>query len=151
MGVHRFEMMPTVMKARAGQVAQGMTRIVKRAHGAVSSAVIRATPVDKGVARSNWVGNLNGPFRGVIPAYSPGHKLGLGETANATAAIGQNKAVALGFLAGKNMAIHTSNSVRYMGKLNAGGHSSQAPVAGFIDLAVQTGVVSVKGMTVLRR
>jgi hypothetical protein len=86
--------------------------------------LVRGTPVDKGVARSNWRVTLNAPSTTVIPAYAPGRKLGIGETANASAAIGAGRAVIA--RAREGSTIHISNSIPYLTKLR-NGHSQQQP------------------------
>jgi len=49
-----------------------------------ANTAIMGTPVDTGEARSNWRGSPSkNPPRGQIPAYAPGGKLGINETANA--------------------------------------------------------------------
>lgn len=86
--------------------------------------LVRGTPVDKGVARSNWRVTLNAPSTTIIPAYSPGQKLGIGETANASAAIAAGRAVIA--TAREGATIHIANSIPYLEKLR-NGHSQQQP------------------------
>lgn len=145
-----FDKMPAVMRRRAKEVSEGTTKIVQRAGSVVDRELVLNTPVDKGPARSNWVGTLNVPFTGTIPAYAPGNKLGLGERANAEAAIAQaNVAIRL-FRALRDKSLHFTNNIRYIEALNNRGTSSQVP-AFFVQRAVQAAIVSVKGMKVLRK
>lgn len=146
--VKPFELMPSVMRKRAAEVVTGTTRIVRRAATAIDRRAVRDTPVDKGVARSNWVGTLNVPFSGVIPAYSPGSKLGLQERANAQAAIAQAQVAIRGYEVGRSRSIHLTNNVPWLGRLNSG--SSQQAPALFVQKAIQTGILSIKGAKVLK-
>lgn len=96
---------------------------VKKTALAVDAAVVFATPVDTGRARSNWIPSLNTPdTRTVEPGQKP----------DAEAAISAYKLADT---------IYISNSLPYIQRLNEG-HSKQAP-AGFVDIAVRTGVATV--------
>jgi hypothetical protein len=52
-----------------------------------ASRVIRNSPVDTGLLRSNWVITLKAPSTQLRPPHFPGRKLGRAEKANAAAAI----------------------------------------------------------------
>lgn len=112
----------------------------------VDRAVVVATPVDTGMARSNWVGTLDAPFAGIIPPYAPGSKLGLAEGGNASAAMEQALIAIARFSVLRNLAIFITNNTPYMFKLNAG-TSKQAPI-GFVRLAVKAGIASIRGMKI---
>lgn len=123
------------MRKRVLRHAQAEPIIVKRAIKAALKAVVRATPVDTGEARSNWRVGVGAPTRGVIPPYAPGKKLGLSETGNASAAIAAgiariNTVKNTGFL---KTALYLSNHTRHISILNTG-HSGQAS-EGFIERA----------------
>lgn len=71
MSVHQFEDLPVVMQKYEQQIATLATLAVQRAALAGGDYLARETPVDTGVARSNWVMTVDAPFTGVIPAYAP--------------------------------------------------------------------------------
>lgn len=112
---------------------------------AIDQAVVLGTPVDTGRARSNWRVSINQPVPEEIPPYVPGSKLGLGETANASAAIEQGLTV-LASHRGAGGAIWISNNVHYIGMLE-NGHSPQN--RGFVKAAVLQGKVLLKRFTLL--
>jgi len=99
---------------------------LRKAARAGSVNVIRNTPVDKGVLRSNYVANLNAPFGGTIPAYAPGRKLGLSETQNAAGAIQQNESVISQFLNVQSQDLWIVNNVDYFEKINNNGSKQSA-------------------------
>lgn len=146
--VKPFSAMPGVMRDRAAEVQRGTTVIVRRAARAIDRGVVFGTPVDEGTARSNWVATLNVPFSGVIPAYAPGSKLGIAERGNAQGAIVQASGVINQYQAGRTRTIHFTNNVPYIERLN-NGSSLQAP-AMFVQRGIQAGIVSLKGVRVLR-
>lgn len=128
------------IRKRSSQIENAGSRIVRATSKRALKALINATPVDKGVARSNWRVGIGASTSAVIDAYSPGKKLGIGERANANAAIAAGFARIDGVRGvsgrggGLKTAIYISNSVPYIEKLNAG-FSKQAP-AGFIEVAL---------------
>lgn len=102
----------------------------------VDQAVVLATPVDTGRARSNWRVSAGAPDGNVREPYVPGEG---GSTAaqNTRAALAQGREAIAG--AGANVrAIYISNNLPYIQPLNDGS-SAQAP-AGFVELAVQRGI-----------
>ena len=125
------------IRRRGRQVENSASRIVRQTASTYLRTVVKATPVDKGVARSNWRVGIGAPTRSVIGAYAPGKKLGIGESANASAAInaGLTRIASARGVSGVGLktAIYISNNVKYIEKLNDGS-STQAP-AGFIDRA----------------
>lgn len=129
------------------EVEGGVERAVKDCAVAVTCAVIHATPVDTGRARSNWTAELDQAFQNLFPAHVPGEK-GSTATANAEIAIEKAEAVIEQFDIGKNGSIHISNSLPYIGALNDG-HSAQAP-ADFVKLAVMDGLATVRGAKILK-
>jgi hypothetical protein len=104
---------------------------------AADQAVVLATPVDKGRARSNWLVELDAPARTTIEPYVPGEN---GNTSgpNTAAALAQGQATIAGYNGDRNSGIAISNNLPYIGRLNAGS-SRQAP-AGFVEKAVQAAV-----------
>lgn len=104
-------------------------RVAKRA----LTSLVEGTPVDEGDARSNWRVSLGNPTRSVIPAYSPGKKLGIGERQNARAAIRAGFAtinqLRVGAKRGSGQAgtaLFITNAIPYLGRLRDG-YSSQQP------------------------
>ena len=140
------------IRRRGSQIENSGVRIVKRASKRALESLVRNTPVDKGVARSNWRVGIGAPTRSVISAYSPGRHLGIGENANASAAIAagnarinsvKNSGGSLG------TAVYISNATPYIEKLN-NGYSGQAP-AGFVQTAVAEARAEIAGFRVFSR
>jgi hypothetical protein len=120
------------------EVAKGLKETVL----VIDQALVTATPVDTGRARSNWVVGI-GPSTEAIDAYAPGTK-GSSGGANTAAALQQAK----DFLDGTDAStIYISNNLKYIQYLNEGS-SAQAP-SGFIEAAVQAGIDYVKTLKVL--
>lgn len=109
---------------------------------AVDQAVVLATPVDTGRARSNWVVSVGRPVLSAIEPYSPGEHLGIGETANAGAALEQGRAALAA--PGEKSRVYITNNVLYIGMLNDG-TSSQAP-KGFVNDAVDAAKTAIANM-----
>lgn len=126
-------------------VEQNTNILVRKVALSVDQTVVLATPVDTGRARSNWQVALGGAARDEREPYSPGRKLGLGESANAAAAIEQGAGVIANRQSGQNVWI--SNNVSYIGTLNTGS-SKQAP-ANFVQQAVMAGAAVVQGAKVI--
>jgi hypothetical protein len=104
----------------------------------VDQAVVLATPVDTGRARSNWRASNNAPISTTIAPYAPGNRLGLGEGANAAAAMAQARAAAAARKSGETMYI--TNNLPYIELLNAN-YSPQAP-SRYVEQAIQAGLVA---------
>ena len=117
-----------VMGKRIEKNADAMTRKVALA---VDSAVVIATPVDTGRARSIWQVNLGGPASGTRDA--------LDQTGQAAIAEGRTEIAK--YKGGS--AIHITNNLPYIGRLNDG-WSAQAP-SGFVEKAVLVGVAAAQG------
>lgn len=140
------------IRKRGSQVENSATRIVKAVSVRALKSLVRNTPVDKGVARSNWRVGIGAPTRAVIGAYAPGSKLGIGESANASAAINAGRARINSVRStsrGLETAIYISNAVPYIGKLNSGS-STQAP-AGFVETALLEAKAELAGFRVFTR
>ena len=106
------------MKIRGAQVESGVNKAVQKVALAIDQAVVLATPVDTGRARSNWQVSLIVPILSTREPYAPGRSLGLSESANARAAIGQAKAI---IPARKpEQEIHITNNLHYISDLNRG-------------------------------
>ena len=140
------------IRRRGTQIENSATRIVKAVSVRALKSLVRNTPVDKGVARSNWRVGIGAPTRAVIGAYAPGKKLGISESANASAAIAAGTArinSVRGTSQGLATAIYISNAVPYIGKLNSGS-STQAP-AGFVETALLEAKAELAGFRVFDR
>ncbi len=129
---------------RAAGVELNSGDALRDAVGAILVVLVRATPVGggtasptdphPGLARSNWQVSLTG-------------------ATSLVAETSENEAVSRGLAAAKElrhdgMAV-IANAVPYIGKLNRGS-SAQAP-AGFVQLAAEAGVASVRGVRLLRK
>ena len=123
------------------RIEENADALVRRTALAVDGAVVMATPVDTGRARSNWQVSIgeNAPS-GVRPAFAPGEERST-EGENTRQAIDEGKAV-INTYNGQGT-IHITNNLSYIGRLNDG-HSAQAP-AGFVEKAVLVGVAAVQG------
>lgn len=143
------------IRKRGSQIENSATRVVRATSSRALRSLVRNTPVDKGVARSNWRVGIGTPTRSVISAYAPGNKLGIGESANASAAISAGLARinsvrgVSGRGGGLRTAIYITNAVPYIGKLNSGS-STQAP-AGFVETALLEAKTELAGFRVFTR
>lgn len=126
------------IRKRSSQIKNGSIRLVKQVSNAALRNLVLATPVDKGVTRSNWRVGIGAPTRATIPAYSPGKKLGIGERANASATIAVGKsrinAVRVG-AGGLETSIYIANNSPAIDQLNINGRSKQNS-AGFVQRAL---------------
>lgn len=105
---------------------------------AMDTALVMATPVDTGKARSNWQVSIGQPEYGVREAYVPGK--GQSTIGVCTqAALDHGKAIIMQYNSNtQSKEIWISNPVPYIGKLN-NGHSAQAP-SGFVEKAIMVGI-----------
>lgn len=135
-----------------GQIAKDLTvnadKVVRAVALAADAAIVTATPVDTGRARSNWLVELDVPASGTRQPYAPGSKLGRGESANLQAALNQAGAKVGQFNGGKNNSIHITNNLPYIGALNDGS-SKQAP-ANFVQAGIQAAVAKVRASKLVR-
>ena len=117
----------------AANLEYNSSQIMRRVALAADQALVLATPVDTGRARSNWQMSLYVPIDTVIEPYAYGAH---GSTAaiNVTLALQQAKDAVQAHVSG--VLIHLANNVEYMPALNAG-HSAQAPA-----LFIQKGVMA---------
>lgn len=126
------------------QITGNVERAVRQAAIAADQAIVVATPVDTGRARSNWLVSVNTPRTDTIPPYSPGTK-GSTSGSNVQGALAQGRSAVSGYREG--MTIYITNNLDYIGKLNSG-WSAQAP-AGYIERAVDAAVRSIAGVRIL--
>lgn len=135
------------MKKIADGIQDNADRIVRKCALAVDAALVIATPVDTGRARSNWQVSLDTPVTGTVEPYSPGND-GSTSGPNAQAAIAQGKATIGSYKGGgANNSINITNNLPYIGRLNEG-YSAQAP-AGFVEKAVMVGIAAIKDENVV--
>ena len=125
-------------------VEENAGKLVRMIALSVDTAVVSATPVDTGRARSNWQVEIGNPANSVLPAFVPGQE---GDT------VGPNTQMALALGTAKIAAykigetIHLTNNLSYIAALN-NGHSAQAP-AGFVQTAVLDGALQIKDAKLL--
>lgn len=145
------------LRVRAYQVGRWSHATPRKATKVLVSSLIRSTPVDRGVARSNWQVGTGPSGASVRPAYAPGHRLGIGETRNAAAAIADayariDRAPSAAFLqafvnagiseAAGGTSFYISNPVYYIEALDKGHSRQQA--AGFVRRAMDLARVEVR-------
>lgn len=123
------------IRKRANQVRNAPVKIVRRTSKKVLRALVTSTPVDKGVARSNWRASIGNPTRSVIPAYAYKPPEKFTETRNARAAI--SAGIQTIDRLRRNQALFITNSVPYITDLNAGRSKQAAP--GWIETALDKG------------
>lgn len=139
--------LPRVMEFRSNQVDKALGAAARKVARIFQIDVVRGTPVDTGKARSNWVANLDTPFRGDLPPYVPGRRLGIAESSNASAAIAQGLGVIARFSAVKNKFIHIRNNTPYIETINAGGSQQNSL---FWQSALQRARVSIRNFRLLK-
>jgi len=121
------------MAKRAEKFPGGVNKLMQRIAIAVDQAVVLATPVDTGRARSNWMASVGEPSSETGPAVS------------ANDAIGSAKAIIETSESGKE--IHLTNNLPYISPLNDGS-SAQAP-KNFVEEAVAVGLKQANKFKVL--
>jgi hypothetical protein len=126
------------IRKRGSNIENNAARLVRRTARSTLKLLVYHTPVDKGVARSNWRVTIGNQATAKIPAYFPGRHLGLSERANANAAIATGFAKIDQLRPGRGnplgSALYIRNNVPYIERLNAG-YSAQAG-AGWVNDAV---------------
>ena len=130
----------------AVRVEGNVERAVKDCAGAVLRSVVENTPVDTGMARSNWTPELDRAFEGLFPARVPGEN-GSTVEENAAATIEAGTPTIEAFDITANREIHITNNAPHIQPLNDG-HSRQAP-AGFVQMAVMEGLATVRGAKIV--
>jgi hypothetical protein len=144
-----FEQLPTILDRYSRGTSAAASRAVQKAALAAGAEAVRATRVDTGLARSNWVARLDTAFIGEVAAYAPGHKLGKGETANAAGAMAQQRSVIGRFNIGRNKKIHITNNVPYIGYLNDGSRTTTPDM--MARRAIQIAAATIRGTRILRK
>lgn len=115
-------------------------KLARKVGLAVDAAVVLATPVDTGRARSNWQVEIGAAPAGTVPPFAEGQE-GSTAGANAQAAIEAGSQAIAQYKEGET--IHITNNLSYIGRLNEG-WSAQAP-EGYVETAVQAGVQQIRG------
>jgi hypothetical protein len=132
------------MRRLAKNTATNLTAKVNKIALQVLLNILQSTPVDTGMAISNWILSLSDPSDEQIPPYSPGSK---GSTRQRNIGAAYNTAQAGIQDRTPKQIIYITNSLPYIGLLNDGS-SSQAP-SGFVQSAVLNAVRSTSGIKVI--
>ena len=128
------------MELRGIRVVANSDAAVRRFALLADQAVVNATPVDTGRARSNWIVNFDAPTTEVRETLAEGAAAG-------SAAIAEGAAKIATYNGEVNREIHLTNNLPYISRLNDG-YSAQAP-AGFVEQAVQIAAAAVAGTRLL--
>lgn len=118
------------IKIRGENVPIGTSDLIRKMALAIDEAIVLATPVDTGRARSNWILNIGSPVTEVRSPYQPGS--GGGSTQGALDQARSAIAASPDFV----RVIYITNNLSYIGYLNDG--SSAQAAKNF----VQTGIVN---------
>lgn len=119
-----------ILNKAGAKVVDNADRLVRRCALATDAAVVIATPVDTGRARSNWQVEIGQAASGTLESFD---KSGQG-------AIATGRKVIEGYKGGSS--VNITNNLPYIERLNDG-WSAQAP-AGFVEKAVQVGVAAIQ-------
>lgn len=165
MATQPFYLIGKVMSKRAADFGVASRKLTVTIASVIGEDVVRETPVDEGVARSNWIMSLDQIATYTIPAYDPHpkthhsvyarraleraagivHVLGTGdkeESGNLIGALSQHFATLQQYDPVRNKTVYLANHLPYIGKLNAG--SSPQTEAGFVQRAVEKGLDAAK-------
>ena len=119
MATHPFSQMPQVMSRVSEKILRNVESLHKEAHIEGLRAVVERTPVDTGLARTNWVSTINAPSPFSIPTpYAPGSRLGVGEGANRAGAIIQGVRLLRHFKMPVMTRTYITNNLRYIVPIN---------------------------------
>lgn len=135
------------MKELGKRIDRNVPTLLRKVALSVDQAVVVATPVDTGRARSNWRASVNAPLTGTIPPYVPSTR-GKAAGPNTAAAIQQAVAAVSTVDSAKDV-IYISNNLPYIGRLNDG-YSAQAP-AGYVQRAIGAASNAVRVSKLLER
>lgn len=112
------------------QVESNSVEVMKTVALVVDQAVVSATPVDTGRAKTNWIAELNHPSSQITNIADPSGSTALSQARTTIASVRQGST------------IHITNNLPYIQRLNDG-YSAQAP-AGFVEQSIQIGVDAVR-------
>ena len=123
------------MKRIAKNVPAQADKLTRMIGLSVDAAVVLATPVDEGRARSNWQVQIGDSAQDSIAPYDPGFEGSTG-AANARHAIEQGKQAISTYKSGSS--IHITNNLDYISPLNNGSSPQADP--GFVQESILIGV-----------
>lgn len=123
------------------RVDRNVPKLLRQVALSVDQAVVTATPVDTGRARSNWRVSVNAPLDGEIETYGPGGTAIAGAIAQARGAVSRVDSA--------RDVIYISNNLPYIGRLNDG-TSAQAP-KGYVQLAIGAATSTARVARLLER
>lgn len=134
--------------AIADNIPEAVHAIVRKAALMVDQAVVVATPVDTGRAKSNWLATIGAPSSAALTeAFYPG-KWGSTRSSNEQTAISGAAAVISRYGA-DDSSIFIANNLHYIGYLNAG--SSRQAQAGYVERQLALVRSMIRGSSVLIR
>ena len=142
MGTHPFSQTSQVLDKNRERFMKGVDKIVKKAAQDGGRTMVTATRVDTGLARSNYQASISTKRGGLIPPYSAGRMLGIGEQANLLGATQQHAGVINRWKPTGEQPFFITNNVPYIGSLDSGG-AHIAP-GNMLRLGLQAAVVSIK-------
>lgn len=126
MAVHDISEYPTVMR-RFARGTLAFSAVLLRSIGTeVSRNVISGTPVDTGLARSNWLASINVARPGTRPTVGRGPATQIAEASSVARAVRPDDA------------FYLSNNIHHIGELNRN-KSDQAP-SKFIQSEMARGI-----------
>lgn len=131
------------------RIENNSVSLVKKVSKRTLRSLVKGTPVDEGVARSNWRASVGNPIRKQIEAHAPGKNLGIQETTNARVAISRGIFEINKLRVGKKrgtgqagQAVFITNPIPYLTKLRLGS-SKQQPrdwvQEAFLEASVEIG------------
>lgn len=127
------------MRDLGREVEDNSGELVRRLAVTIDQVVVVETPVDTGRARINWQIGLDGPAQGTLPEPPTG--------GGSAAQLSMDKAAADIAKHKNGQAIHITNNLDYIGRLNDG-YSAQAP-ANFVEMAVVTAIKAIGAYAIL--
>lgn len=135
------------MRKASKAVLTNTDKLVVQIAEAILAAVVADTPVDTGQAKSNWFVSIGGPASDIRGPYAPGTK---GSTAldNIIATVEMGNLKLAAYTSGA--VLHITNNLDYIGELNDGSLSKQAP-PNYVQLAILEALATVQasGFTIL--
>lgn len=136
------------MKSIGRGVTQNADRLLRTVALVADQAVVMATPVDTGRAKSNWIAGLGSAPTDDIAPYSEGEG-GSTAAANEQAAMEQAQGVIASYNGDRDSGVFLANNVSYIEQLNDG-HSAQAP-QNFVETALAQAIAAVPSGDILLR
>jgi hypothetical protein len=144
------------IRKHGSKIENNSVELTKRVAKKTLRSVVYGTPVDTGVARSNWRVSIGNPTFAVIPAYYPSEDLGRGEKLNAMATISAGIKKIDKLRVGKKRgtgqagsALFISNATPYLSQLRTG-TSKQQP-RDWVNLALIDASIDIKQARLLVR